>query len=105
MVKRKKANKQKEADKRKAVASKKKDKRVLTPQEEEKNLEMPVPALLMKLLAGLLTAIMIAALTLYVLGSMKARGFWSLTILISIIAFFVMPMMRKKFAGSNRSGK
>ncbi|MFH1063659.1 MAG: hypothetical protein V1729_01110 [Candidatus Woesearchaeota archaeon] len=98
MVKRKKANKQKEAKSKKAAVHK-----VLTPQEEDKRLEMPVPALLMKLLAGILAAIMVAALTMYVLGSIKARGFWSLTILVAIIAFFVLPAMRKRFLGSTGS--
>ena len=58
---------------------------------------MPVPALLMKILAIILTIILVIALTLYVLGRMPARGFWILAALLAIIAFVVMPAMRKKF--------
>jgi hypothetical protein len=58
---------------------------------------MPFPALLMKILAVILTVILVIALTLYVLGRMPARGFWVLAGILAIIAFVVMPAMRKKF--------
>ncbi|MBW2997254.1 hypothetical protein KY349_02865 [Candidatus Woesearchaeota archaeon] len=58
---------------------------------------MSVPALMMKILAGILAVIMVIALTLYVLGRMPARGFWVLAIILAIIAFVIMPAMRRKF--------
>ena len=58
---------------------------------------MPMPALLMKILAVFLSLILVVALTLYVLGRMPARGFWVLIILLAIIGFVVMPAMRKRF--------
>jgi hypothetical protein len=57
-----------------------------------------LPAFLMKALAAILSVIMIIALTLYVLGRMPARGFFVLTILLAVVAFIVLPAMRKKFA-------
>jgi hypothetical protein len=59
---------------------------------------MPVPALMMKILAVILSIIMVVALTLYVLGRMPARGFFVLTIILAVVAFIVMPAMRKKFS-------
>jgi hypothetical protein len=57
---------------------------------------MPLPSFLLKLLAVFLSVILLIALTLYVLGRMSGRGFFSLAILLAIIAFVVMPFMRKK---------
>ena len=59
---------------------------------------MPVPALALKILSVVLSVILVVALTLYVLGKMPARGFFSLAVLLAIIAFFVLPWMRKKYA-------
>jgi len=59
---------------------------------------MPAPAMLIKILSIFLSMILVIALTLYVMGRMPARGFWTLAILLAIIAFFVLPMMRKKFS-------
>jgi uncharacterized membrane protein len=59
---------------------------------------MPVPALAIKILSVILSIILVVALTLYVLGKMPARGFFSLAVLLAIIAFFVLPWMRKKYA-------
>lgn len=83
MVKRKKANKMqgKTSDRPKVAASK----------------TMPVPELAIKILAGILGVIMVIAMTLFALGKMPARGFWTLTILILVLAFVVIPVMRKKF--------
>ena len=61
------------------------------------NKAIPVPALAIKILSGILAAIMIAALTLYVLGRMPAKGFWTLAIVLAILAFVVIPAMRKRF--------
>ncbi len=61
------------------------------------NRSIPVPALAIKILSGILAAIMIAALTLYVIGMMPARGFWTLAIILALLAFVVIPVMRKKF--------
>jgi len=58
---------------------------------------MPVPALALKILSVVLSVILVVALTLYVLGRMPARGFFSLAVLLAIIAFFVLPWMRKKY--------
>lgn len=58
---------------------------------------MSVPALMMKILAGILAVIIVIALTLYVIGRMPARGFWVLAIILAIIAFVILPAMRKKF--------
>jgi membrane protein YdbS with pleckstrin-like domain len=58
---------------------------------------MPVPELMIKILAVILTIILIIALTLYVLGRMPARGFWTLAVMLAVIAFFIMPAMRRKF--------
>lgn len=58
---------------------------------------MPVPALAIKILSILLAIILVIALTLYVLGRMPARGFWTLAIILAIAAFGVIPWMRRKF--------
>ena len=60
---------------------------------------MPVPLLMMKVLAVFLSVILVIALTLYVLGRMPARGFWVLIIILAVIGFGVMPAMRKRFSG------
>jgi uncharacterized membrane protein len=57
-----------------------------------------VPALALKILSVVLSVILLAALTLYVLGKMPARGFFSLAVLLAVIAFFVLPWMKKKYA-------
>ena len=59
---------------------------------------MSVPELMLKILAGILAVIMVIALTLYVLGRIPARGFWILAIILAVIAFVIMPSMRRKFA-------
>ena len=59
---------------------------------------MPVPALAIKILSVVLAIILVISLTLYVLGRMPARGFWALAVILAIIAFGVLPWMRKKFA-------
>ena len=61
---------------------------------------MAVPAFLMKILAIILSIVMVVALTLYVLGRMPARGFFVLTIILAVVAFIVLPAMRKKFSNS-----
>lgn len=55
-----------------------------------------LPSFLLKLLAVFLSVILLIALTLYVLGRMSGRGFFSLAILLAVIAFVVMPVMRKR---------
>ena len=85
MVKRKKARKM-EAKQSKAV-----------PAPGASKSSMPVPAIAIKALSGFLAVLMVIALTLYVLGKMPARGFWTLTIILAILAFVVIPVMRKKF--------
>ncbi|MBW2972494.1 hypothetical protein KY359_05650 [Candidatus Woesearchaeota archaeon] len=62
---------------------------------------LPVPAFLLQILAVILAGILIVSLTLYVLGKMPARGFWVLAIILAVIAFVVMPVMRKKFLGQS----
>ena len=58
---------------------------------------VPAPELAIKILAGVLGVIMLIALTLYVAGKMPARGFWTLAVILAILAFVVIPVMRKKF--------
>jgi hypothetical protein len=60
---------------------------------------MPVPLVAIKALSIFLSIIMIVALTLYVLGKIPARGFWVLVVLLAVVAFFVLPAMRKRFGG------
>ncbi|MBN1544155.1 hypothetical protein JW898_01685 [Candidatus Woesearchaeota archaeon] len=84
-------SKRKTLNKRKAAEASK------TAVRTEGGRSMPVPALLMKILAVVLAAIMLIALTLYVLDRIPARGFWTLTIILAVIAFVIMPVMRKKF--------
>jgi hypothetical protein len=57
----------------------------------------PLAGLLINILAIFLAVLLIVALTLYVLKKMPARGFWSLVILLSIVAFGVLPWMRKRY--------
>ena len=61
---------------------------------------MPVPAFAIKILSIILAVILIISLTLYVLGRMPARGFWTLAIILAIIAFGALPWMRRKYAGA-----
>ncbi|MBI5880744.1 hypothetical protein HZB90_01290, partial [archaeon] len=67
-------------------------------EKKESTKTMPVPALAIKILSVVLSIILVVALTLYVLGKMPARGFFSLAILLAVIAFFVLPWMRKRYA-------
>ena len=87
MVKRKKLRKQEQ--KKQGMQKTEKKKEVST---------MHVPALALKILSVVLSVILVVALTLYVLGRMPARGFFSLAVLLAVIAFFVLPWMRKKYA-------
>ena len=64
-----------------------------------KGVSMPVPLLAIKILAVFLGVLLVVALTLYVLGRIPARGFWSLAILLAVLAFGVLPWMRRKFSG------
>lgn len=93
MVKRKAAKKKKATSKKKNSPAKTSVKK----SEKEEKLQVPMAAFMMQILAVVLAGIMIVALTLYVLGKMPAKGFWYLTILLAIIAFVIMPVMRKKF--------
>jgi polyferredoxin len=61
---------------------------------------MPVPALAIKILSVILAVILVISLTLYVLGRMPARGFWVLVVILAVIAFGVLPWMRRKFCGA-----
>lgn len=56
-----------------------------------------VTELALKILAIVLGIIMVIALTLYMMGRMPGRGFWILTILVGIIAFVIIPVIRKKY--------
>ncbi|NQU78946.1 hypothetical protein HQ545_04210 [Candidatus Woesearchaeota archaeon] len=68
-------------------------------QENKKQIRqaMPMPELLLKLLAGTLAGIMFIALTLFFAGMIAPRGFWTLSILLAVLAFVVVPVIRKKF--------
>jgi hypothetical protein len=57
---------------------------------------MPVPELMFKILAIFLSAVLVIALTLYVLGRMPARGFWILAAMLALVAFVILPAMRRK---------
>ncbi len=61
---------------------------------------MPLQAFLVKGLSVFLSVLLVIALTLYVIGKMPARGFWTFAVLLAVIAFFVLPAMRKKFCCS-----
>ncbi len=102
MVKRKAAKKKKIDSKKKISSAKKvpvkKNSANKKPEKQEK-LQVPMSAFLLQILAVILAGIMIVALTLFVLGKMSGKGFWYLTILLAIIAFVIMPVMRKKFLG------
>jgi hypothetical protein len=89
MVKRKKAKKM--LDRQGSTAEK-------SGKSSETTQTMPVPALAIKILSVILSIILVVALTLYVLGRMPARGFFSLAVLLAVIAFFVLPWMRKRYA-------
>ena len=89
MVKRKKALKQKS---KKTAEIKQESKKMGTAGQN-----IPVPAIAIKILSGILAVIMIIALTLYVLGRMPARGFWTLAVILGVLAFVIIPSMRKKF--------
>lgn len=58
---------------------------------------MPIPAVALKILAIVLGLILIIALTLYISNRMPAKGFWTLAILLALIAFVVMPVIRKRY--------
>lgn len=89
MVKRKKSRKE---SKKKTEAD-----RQFREIDREARKKMPVPEFAIKVLSGILAAITVAALTLYVLDAIPARGFWTLAIILAILAFVVVPMMRKRF--------
>ncbi|MBW2967408.1 hypothetical protein KY362_02890 [Candidatus Woesearchaeota archaeon] len=67
------------------------------PKTAESAAAMPVPAVALKVLAIVLGVILIIALTLYVSGRMPGQGFWTLAILLAVIAFVIMPVIRKKY--------
>lgn len=82
--------------KRKAVKKQvAKEARTLKAQKPAK--AMPAAALAIKILSVVLVAILVIALTRYIMGKMPARGFWTLAIILGVIAFLVLPWMRKKF--------
>jgi len=99
MVKRKTAKKRKAVSKKKSSPSKSAKPAVAAGKKDTEKLDLPMPAFLLQILAVVLAGILIVALTLYVLGKMPARGFWILAVILAVIAFVIMPVMRKKFLG------
>ena len=67
------------------------------PKPAPKTQSIPVPALALKVLAVILSIILIIALTLYVTGKMASMSFWILAALLAIIGFVVMPAIRKRY--------
>lgn len=95
MVKRK-AAKKKEA--RRVQSNYTKKKASLGSNKQERIYQkISVPALAIRVLSGILAAILVAGLTLYVLDKMPARGFWTLAVIVAILAFGVIPWMRRRF--------
>ena len=83
--------------KRKAEKKQKQKDKKITSRQDEKQ-KVPLASAAIKLLSIFLSLILIVALTLYVIGKMPARGFFILAAILAILAFVIIPVMRKKFA-------
>jgi uncharacterized membrane protein len=93
MAKRKAIRKQQEKEQRKKQAVRKSA-------AQDAKVVMPAALFAIKVLSVFLVMILVISLTLYVMGRIPSRGFWILAAILAVIAFLVLPWMRKKFGGA-----